>query len=97
MRIISKRTLREFWTEYPETESQLLGWYKVMGSGNFTNTSDILNTFPNSRSIGNSRYVFNIKGNQYRLIVKINFDIETCWIRFVGTHSQYDTIETLNI
>ncbi len=97
MRIISKRTLREFWNLYPDVENQLLGWYKVMETGSFYQSNDILESFPYSRSIGSSRYVFNIKGNQYRLIVKINFDLQTVWIRFVGTHLQYDKIDALTI
>ena len=97
MRIISKRTLREFWADYPDAENQLLGWYKVMETGKFQNSTDILNSFPNSRSIGSSRYVFKIKGNLYRLIVKINFDLQTVWIRFIGTHVQYDKIDALKI
>ena len=97
MRIISKRTLREFWLQYPDSENQLLGWYKVMKTGQFHHTNEILDSFPNSRSIGSGRYVFKIKGNQYRLVVKINFDLQTVWVRFVGTHLQYDVIDSLNI
>jgi len=97
MRIISKRTLREFWLLYPDSENQLLGWYKVMGKGQFLNSSDILESFAYSRSIGSNRYVFKIKGNQYRLVVKINLDLQTVWVRFVGTHLQYDSIDALNI
>lgn len=97
MRIISKRTLREFWLLYPDSENQLLGWYKVMGKDQFLNSSDILESFAYSRSIGSNRYVFKIKGNQYRLIVKINFDLQTVWVRFVGTHLQYDSIDALTI
>ena len=92
MRIISKRTLREFWTEYPDAESQLISWYYIMIKGNFLTTHDILNSFPNVRSIGLNRYIFNIKGNQYRLVVKINFDLQAVWIRFIGTHLQYNLI-----
>ncbi|MBK9736872.1 MAG: type II toxin-antitoxin system HigB family toxin [Saprospiraceae bacterium] len=97
MRIISKRTLREFWNLYPDVENQLLGWYKVMETGSFFHSNDILESFPYSRSIGSGRYVFNIKGNQYRLIVKINFDLQSVWVRFVGTHLQYDKIDALTI
>jgi mRNA interferase HigB len=97
MRIISKRTLRAFWTTYPEVENQLLGWYKIMETGKYNNTSDVLDGFSYSRAIGTNRYVFKIKGNQYRLVVQINFDLQTVWIRFVGTHLQYDRIDALTI
>lgn len=68
-----------------------------MESRKYYNANDILDSFPYSRSIGANRYVFKIKGNQYRLIVKINFDLQTVWIRFVGTHLQYDGIDALTI
>lgn len=97
MRILSKRTLREFWEIATDTEEQLLGWYFEMEKGKFRTTSYLLNAFPNSRSIGSNRYVFKIKGNQYRLIVKINFDLQAVWVRFIGTHAEYDEIDSLSI
>ena len=97
MRIISKRTLREYWIQFPDTENQLLSWYKVMETGRNNHSNDILDNFPFSRLIGAARYVFKIKGNQYRLIVKINFDLQAVWIRFIGTHLQYDKIDALTI
>ena len=97
MRIISKKTLREFWIQFPDTENQLMSWNKVMEAGRYHHSNDILGNFPFSRSIGASRYVFKIKGNQYRLIVKINFDLQAVWIRFIGTHLQYDKIDALTI
>ena len=97
MRIISKRTLREYWIQFPDTENQLLSWYKVMETGRNNHSNDILDNFPFSRLIGAARYVFKIKGNQYRLIVKINFDLQAVWIRFIGNHLQYDKIDALTI
>ncbi|MEO6189136.1 MAG: type II toxin-antitoxin system HigB family toxin [Saprospiraceae bacterium] len=89
--------MREFWEIATDTEEQLLGWYFEMEKGKFRTTSDLLNAFPNSRSIGSNRYVFKIKGNQYRLIVKINFDLQAVWVRFIGTHAEYDEIDSLSI
>ena len=66
-----------------------------MEAGRYHHFNDILDDFPFNRSIGASRYVFKIKGNQYRLIVKINFDLQAVWIRFIGTHLQYDKIDAL--
>lgn len=68
-----------------------------MKKGRYYHSNDILNDFANSRSIGSSRYVFKLKGNKYRLVVKINFDLQTVWIRFVGTHDKYDQINALTI
>jgi len=63
----------------------------------FRSSEELLLAYSNIRSIGNNRYIFNIKGNNYRLIVKANFELKTIWIRFIGTHSQYDKINALEI
>jgi mRNA interferase HigB len=97
MHILSKRTLRLFWELHHDAEKQLLGWFKEMEKGEFKSTNEIIQVFSNCRSIGLNRYVFNIKGNKYRLVVKINFDLKTAWIRFVGTHAEYDKIDSMSI
>jgi len=97
VRVLSKRTLREFWLKHEDCENQLLGWYKEMKLAQFGSSEELLLAYSNIRSIGNNRYIFNIKGNNYRLVVKANFELKTIWIRFVGTHSQYDQINALEI
>lgn len=97
MCVLSKRTLREFWKDHQDCEQQLLSWYKDFKAENFKTTNELMKAFGNCRSIGGNRYIFNIKGNQYRLIVKINFDLQTVWVRFIGTHKEYDKIDPLNI
>jgi mRNA interferase HigB len=97
VRVLSKKTLREFWLKHEDCENQLLGWYKEVKLSNYQSSEEILAVFPNSRAIGRNRYIFNIKGNKYRLVVKVNFDLKTIWIRFIGTHSQYDNINALEI
>ncbi len=97
MRILSKRTLREFWEKNPDVEQQLLSWYKDLQSSESTSTSELLNNHPNCRSIGLNRYIFNVKGNSYRLVVKISFELQTIWIRFIGTHEEYNNIDALKI
>ena len=97
MRILSKRTLREFWNNHNDCKNQLLGWYKEIKLSRYQTSKELLTTFPNSRAIGKNRYIFNIKGNKYRLIVKVNFDLKTVWIRFIGTHEEYDKINALEI
>ena len=97
VRIISKRTLREFWEKHADSEQQILSWYKDFQNGNYSSSKDVLNNYSACRSIGLNRYVFKIKGNNYRLIIKINFELKTAWIRFIGTHSEYDKIDTLKI
>ncbi len=97
MRILSKRTLREFWKEHIDCEEQLLSWYKDMKTAEFQSAEELSGAFANCRSIGSHRYIFNIKGNRYRLVVKISFELQTVWIRFIGTHSEYDKIDSLKI
>jgi mRNA interferase HigB len=97
VRVLSKRTLREFWLKHEDCENQLLGWYKEMKLSQYKSSDEFLSAFTNCRSIGKSRYIFNIKGNKYRLVIKANFDLRTIWIRFIGTHSQYDKINAFEI
>jgi mRNA interferase HigB len=93
MRILSKKTLREFWMKHADCEQQLLIWYDEVKKSDYQSDRDVIGSFANSRAIGNNRFVFKIKGNHYRLIVKINFELKTIWIRFVGTHQEYDKID----
>jgi len=72
-------------------------WYKDVTNSKLKMTTDLLNTYANCRSIGSYRYIFNIKGNNYRLVVRISFELQTIWIRFVGTHGEYDIIDPLTI
>lgn len=97
MRVLSKSTLREFWEIHPDYEQQLLGWYKEFKTSNFRSSHELISFFPNSRSIGANRYIFNIKGNNYRLVVKISFALQTVWVRFIGTHSEYNEVNPLKI
>jgi mRNA interferase HigB len=97
VRVLSKRTLREFWLKHEDCENQLLGWYKEVKLLQYKSSDEFLGAFTNCRSIGKNRYIFNIKGNKYRLVIKANFDLKTIWIRFIGTHSQYDNINAIEI
>lgn len=97
MRVISKRILREFWELYPDCTQQLKSWYQEMDSSSLYNPTDIKTDYPNASFLANNRVVFNIKGNKYRLIVKISYKYQMIWIRFIGTHTKYDQIDATNI
>jgi mRNA interferase HigB len=97
VRILSKRTLREFWQIHTNSVQQLLGWYKEFKIQNYKTTNEVLASFSNYRAIGMNRYIFDIKGNNYRLVVKISFKLKTVWIRFIGTNGEYDKINALEI
>lgn len=91
-RIIAKRTLREFWERNSDSEQYLKTWYETAKSSNWTSPADIKKTYVTASILKDSRVVFNIKGNSYRLIVKFNYERQWAFIRFVGTHAEYDKI-----
>ena len=97
MRVIAKKALKEFWTKYPDCEQQLKSWYKETEDASWKNMNQIKKDYPSASILGDNRIVFNIKGNNYGLIVKINFYYQMIWIRFIGTHKQYDKIEARKI
>lgn len=97
MRIIAKGTLKAFWekTEYKDSEQQLKSWYKAITEQAWKDPHDIISYFKDADQVGNGRIVFNICGNKYRLIVAFRYDIQLGYIRFVGTHKQYDKIKDI--
>jgi mRNA interferase HigB len=96
MRIISKSTLINYYLKNEQAKTALELWYRETKKAKWSNFSDIKNTFNSVDSVGNQHYVFNIKGNDFRLIVVIQFTISTVLIRFVGTHIEYDKIKNIN-
>lgn len=97
LRVIAKKILREFWERHNDCEQQLKSWFQEASKAEWTNPNEIKTEYPSASIIGNDRIVFNIKGNSYRLIVKVNFDYQMVWIRFVGTHSEYDKVNAKTI
>ena len=97
VRIIARRTLREFWEHHPDAEQPLRAWYRKAKNATWKTPSDIKSAYRNASFISNNRVVFNIKGNHYRLIVEIKYQYEVVYIRFIGTHSQYDKIDAKTI
>lgn len=97
VRIIAKKAIRDFWNKHPDCEQQLKSWYQEANVASWARPGDIKKNFPGASFLENNRVVFNIKGNNYRLIVKINYSIKIVWIRFIGTHAQYDRIDAANI
>lgn len=97
MGVIAKRTLREFWEQHADCEQQLKAWYRETEKANWNNPNELKEDYPSASILKNNRICFNIKGNDYRLIVKFNFEFRIAWIRFVGTHAEYDKIDADNI
>ncbi|WP_339650742.1 type II toxin-antitoxin system HigB family toxin [uncultured Salegentibacter sp.] len=96
-RIVSKKTLREFWEKHSESEQYLKTWHETAKSCNWSSPNDAKKTYINACILKDNRVVFNIKGNSYRLIVKFNYERQWAFIRFVGTHAEYDTIDANTI
>ena len=97
MRIISRKTLKDFWEQHADSRSSLQAWYADAKRADWKSPADIKNFYRNASILSNNRAVFNIKGNKYRLVVAINYDIGIVYIRFVGTHQEYDKIDAATI
>lgn len=97
MRIIAKRTLREFWIKHKDSKQQLEAWYHEVDKSLWDSPNDIKRNYPTASILPDNRVVFNIKGNKYRIVVRINYDYGIVWIRFVGTHAEYDKIDARKI
>lgn len=89
MHIITKKHLENFWIEHPESESPLRNWHKVAKTAVWKDLSEVKADFPHAERVGECT-VFNVGGNNYRLIVKIKFRSKVLFVRFVLTHSEYD-------
>ncbi|MBK8485989.1 MAG: type II toxin-antitoxin system HigB family toxin [Saprospiraceae bacterium] len=97
MRIIARKTLKDFWTKYPDSEQSLKSWYREISPNNWRNMIELKKRFPSMRIVSNNKAEFNIKGNNYRLLVRINIEYQLIYIRFIGTHKQYDKIDARKI
>jgi mRNA interferase HigB len=93
MRIIAKKTLRAFWESHSDAEEPLLAWYREVENEDWDSPAKVKAKYRNASIVGGNRVVFNIKGNDYRLVVKINYPYRVVYIRFVGSHAEYDTID----
>ena len=97
MRIIAKRTLREFWEVHPDAEHPLLDWHDTTASQNWKSPHDVKQTFGSASIIDANRVVFNIKGNDYRLITHLDYLFGMVFILWVGSHTDYDKVDARTI
>ncbi len=97
MRIFARKTLRNFWIKHSDYEEALKAWFSEAENSRWESPVDIKIKYPHASILPDNRVVFNIKGNKYRLIVKINYDYGQIFIRFVGTHAEYDKIDATTI
>jgi len=97
MRIISRRRLVEFWEAHPDAEQPLRAWYTEAKKASWNSPAEIKAIYRSVSILQNNRVVFNIKGNTYRLIVVVEYSQGKMFIRFVGTHAEYDRIDATSI
>lgn len=99
MRVISRKTLSQFW-ESPnreDSEEPLRAWYREAKAAAWASFADVRSMSASASVVGNDRIVFNIRGNKYRLVVAINYPFGIVYIRFIGTHEEYDKIDASTI
>jgi mRNA interferase HigB len=97
VRVIARRTLRDFWTKHKDSEQQLKSWHKEAEDALWKGPAEIKSDYPTASFLKENRVVFNIKENKYRLIVKINYAYKVVWIKFAGTHAEYNKIDANSI
>jgi len=97
VRIIALGTLREYWKRHPDAEIPLRSWYAAASRADWKRPADIKDAYRNASFVASSRVVFNIKGNDYRLVVAVHYNRGMMFVRFVGTHGDYDDIDAATI
>jgi len=99
MRILSRAALREFWEQpnYADSEHALKAWYDEVKHAIWQTPQDIKELYRHASFVGNNRVVFNIHGNKYRLIAAINYEFTMVYIRFLGTHAEYDRVDAATV
>jgi mRNA interferase HigB len=97
MRIIARHTLAKFWKSHPEAEQPLKAWFQIAKAANWMNTAQVKRTFNKASVINRERVVFDICGGNYRLIVAFKFSARIAWIKFIGTHAEYDRVDATTV
>lgn len=93
MRVIALKPLREFWQQHPDAEQPLKAWYAEVQDADWTSAADVKQQYGSASIVGRDRVVFNIRGNNYRLIARIVFQCRLVYVRFIGTHKEYDKVD----
>lgn len=95
--VIAKKALREFWERHADAEEPLLAWFREAERADWDSPPQVKERYRSASFVGRDRVVFNIKGNTYRLVVRINYPQRIVFIRFVGTHAEYDRIDASEV
>ena len=97
MRIIARKTLKDFWTRHPQAEKPLRAWYADAKQATWRSPTAIKHAYRNASIVANNRVVFNIKGNDYRLVAAINYNFGIVYVRFVGTNTAYNKVNVTTV
>ena len=98
MRVIAKRTLVQFWESgHGDAEQPLRAWHHLVKSASWSHPEEIKAKFSSASFLANNRVVFNIGGNKYRLVVKVEYELKAIYIRFIGSHAEYNKIDASTI
>src|ERR1017187_10149587 len=97
MKIVSVKILREFWLKFPDAEQHLTAWVDEVKKSEWSQPADIKSKYRSASILKNRRVVFNIRGNDYRLVVSVAYRFGAVYIKFIGTHAQYDAINAETI
>ena len=97
MRVIAKRRLREFWERHPAAREPLLAWFREVELEDWDTPAAVKAKYRNASIVGGDRVVFNVKGNAFRLVVRIDYAYRVVYVRFIGTHAEYDAVNVKEV
>lgn len=97
MKVIAVGTLRDFWARHPDAEQPLKAWYDEAKHAVWRAPQDVRHRYASASFVGHNRVVFNIKGNDYRLIVAVAYRFQAIYIKFIGTHTEYDRVDAATV
>ena len=97
VRVIVKKRLREFWERHPAAREPLLAWFREVEREDWATPAAVKAKYRSASILGGDRVVFNVKGNAYRLVVKIKYAYRVVYVRFVGTHAEYDAVDAREV
>jgi mRNA interferase HigB len=97
MRLITRQKLKEYWQRHPDSIDPLKAWVKEVEHAQWASPNDVKIRYPSADPVGVNRVVFNIKGKKYRLVVKIHYNTKVVYVRFIGTHAEYNKINVETI
>ncbi|MHB9150978.1 MAG: type II toxin-antitoxin system HigB family toxin [Thermoleophilia bacterium] len=97
MRVIARATLKHYWESHPAVEGQLRAWFQEAKAAKWGSPADVNAQYASASILADNRVVFNIGGNSYRLVVHINYELQIVYVKFIGTHGEYDNIDATTV